>query len=356
MCLEVLLKMKTFNLNDVIDCFPNLISKNQLAEMKKVDSVYPVKISDYYLNLALKSEAIFKQAFPTKEELLDNLFCEYDPLNENENQKVPGLIHKYTNKAIIITTNCCFMNCRHCTRKRLLNSSHSFEPPQYNKIFEYISQHTEINDILLTGGDALTLCDEKLFSIINSLQQIQHINTIRIGTRAPVTFPQRITESLCKQLGLYKNIWINTHFNHPDEITEESIYACKLIQSKGIPICNQTVILKGINDNYNTLFELFLKLVNIRVVPYYLYQCDNVKGVSHFITSPKFGAEVIKKLRNHLPGMAVPRYIIDTQNNMGKIISEFSNVIKVTENSAELINSEGKICKIQYDINFPKNE
>lgn len=348
--------MKTLKLDDIIELYPRLLSHSQLKEIMMVDEVYPIKISDYYLKLAMISDAVFKQAFPVKEELIDSKFCESDPLNEDHHQVIPGLIHKYNNKAIILTSNCCFMNCRHCTRKRMMHSKHSFTTPIYPKIYQYIAQHPEINDILLTGGDTLTLSDEMLLDIIDNLQKINHINTIRIGTRAPVTFPKRITETLCTRLGSYNNLWLNTQFNHPDEITEETRAACTLIQKNGIPICNQTVLLRGVNDDYNVLLELFLKLVNIRVIPYYLYQCDNVSGVSHFITSPRLGADIIKRLRQELPGMAVPRYIIDTQNDMGKVISEYSNISRFSDNKVELINSNGEKRTIQYDINFPKNE
>ncbi len=348
--------MKILNFPDVLSMLDSELSINNYEIFETVNKIYPVKITDYYLSLAIKSKSIFYQAFPSIEELYNNEYCDSDPLNEEKYQVIQGLIHKYTNKVIILTTNCCFMNCRHCTRKRLMHSNQVFNPPDYEQIYKYIKQHKEINDILLTGGDALTLDDNTLFDIIGNLEGIDHINTIRIGTRALVTYPERITNSFCKKLEQHGKIWINTQFNHPDEITEQSKKACKLIQEKGVPICNQTVILKGVNDNVNTLRSLFLKLVNIRVIPYYLYQCDNVKGVSHFVKDPRFGANIIKELYKELPGIAIPRYIIDTQNKSGKIVAEYSNIIELSENSAELIDYYGNYCYIKYGVNSPKIE
>ena len=348
--------MKILSLNQVIDFYKDNISATQINELKNVDKVYPVKISDYYAKLSLKNKAAFMQAFPSKEELIINPYSEIDPLCENSHEVIPGFIHKYKNKAIILTTNQCFMNCRHCTRKRLMREKNHLRSPDYSAIIKYLKNHPEINDILLTGGDVLTLEDDFIISLLEKIENVGSINSIRIGTRAPVTYPERITDYLFQKIGNFKNVWINTQFNHPCELTLESINACLLIQKHGIPICNQTVILKGINDNYEILHNLFLGLVHNRIIPYYLYQCDNVIGVSHFITSPEFGAETIRKLRLELPGMAVPRYIIDTQNNNGKIIAEYGNVISLSEKHVELINNEGQKFMMRYSINSPKIE
>lgn len=346
--------MKILNLQEALELTDGKISDITFAEMKKVDAVYPVKISEYYARLAFKNKAAFKQSFPALAELDKGNYSEIDPLSEESHQVVQGLIHKYKNKAIILTTNNCFMNCRHCTRKRLMHAGKDMDPPDYPAIFAYLKQHKEINDILLTGGDVLTLNDNMLLDILQRLQNIPHINSIRLGTRAPVTFPQRISNDLFARIGKMENVWVNTQFNHPCELTAQSIAACKIILNNGIPICNQTVVLKGINDCYPILRELFLGLVHNRIIPYYLYQCDNVEGVTHFITSPKIGAEVVKKLRLDLPGIAVPRYIIDSQ--FGKIVAEYGNIVSLTDNYAKMYNEYGKSFKMDYEINSPKNE
>lgn len=345
--------MKILNLEETLELADGIISDVTIAEMKKVDAVYPVKISEYYARLAIKNESAFKQSFPTLSELDSIKYSEPDPLSEQSHQVVRGLIHKYRNKAIILTTNKCFMNCRHCTRKRLMHAGKDMAHPDYPAIFAYLENHIEINDVLLTGGDVLTLNDNLLLDILQQLKQISHINTIRLGTRAPVTFPQRIHNNLFSKIGEMGNVWVNTQFNHPCEITDQSITACKIIQKNGIPVCNQTVVLKGINDSYGVLKELFLGLVHYRIIPYYLYQCDNVEGVSHFIANPKIGAEAVKKLRLELPGIAVPRYIIDSQ--FGKIVAEYGNLISLSDNCAEMINEYGNSFLMKYETNFPKN-
>lgn len=346
--------MKVLNLNQAIDINKLQVSPETKEEMETVDKLYPTKISEYYTNLALKNNAVFLQAFPSKLELTEGKYCEKDPLSEEAHQIIPGFVHKYANKAIILTTHNCFMNCRHCTRKRIMHSIYRPVVPDYKRIFGYLQEHTEINDILLTGGDVLTLTNEALIDLIGHLNKIKHINTIRLGTRAPVTCPDRIEPELFQEIGKFQNVWVNTQFNHPCELTRESLSACRIIQKNGIPICNQTVILRGINDNYEILKELCLKLVHNRIIPYYLYQCDNVIGVSHFITNPRFGAEVVHRLRQELPGMAVPRYIIDTQNDNGKIIAEFSNVIAFEEDKVQLSAPNGNRCIMQYEVNSPK--
>jgi len=345
--------MKILNIDEVLELFKGKISAEQTKEMKRVDAVFPVRISEYYAKLAMENEAAFKQAFPSHEELDKGNFGETDPLSEATFEKATGLIHKYKNKAIILTTNMCFMNCRHCTRKRLMHGTSDMTPPDYAAIFDYLAQHTEINDILLTGGDVLSLKDDFLLAILYKLQKLPHINTIRLGTRAPVTCPERIRDDLFNELGNIKNLWLNTQFNHPCELTSESLAACGIIQKYGIPICNQTVVLKGINDDYNVLRDLFLGLVHNRIIPYYLYQCDNVAGVSHFITSPTIGANVVRQLRLDLPGIAIPRYIIDT--GYGKIVSEYGNVKSLSETCAELLAADGSECTMKYEINSPKN-
>lgn len=345
--------MKIMTGNDILNFYSVGFDKTYLNEFIEVDKIFPVKISEYYFKLALAHQQIFKQAMPSIAELESNDNSHFDPLSEELYQPVKGLIHKYVGKVIILTTNNCFMNCRHCTRKRLMKSSINFNEPNYDEVVNYLKSHEEINDVLLTGGDVLFLNDDKLLSIIDRISSIKHINSIRLGTRALVTQPSRITNGLAQKLSEYKNIWINTQYNHPFELTEESLHACEKLQNKGIPICNQTVILKNVNDDYATLKELFKKLVHNRIIPYYLYLCDNVSSVTHFATAPLFGAEVVYKLRQELPGMAIPRYIIDTQSKCGKIIGELHSICKYGEDYVVIHDFETN-NHINHKINFPK--
>lgn len=342
--------MKILNLKQIL-ALPEMknISENQRHEMKCVDGVYKVKVSDYYLSLALKSDAVFRQAFPSKEELNCPAFVRIDEDEQIESQPVRGLVRKYKTKVVILTTNNCFMNCRHCTRKGLINEIHKIETPDYDAIYEYLRKNTEINDVLLTGGDALSLSDAKLDEILSNLNSIKSINSIRIGTRAPVTFPARITSNLCAVLEKYENIWVNTHFNHPDEFTSESIDACKKLQKCGITICNQTVFLKCINDDYATMYKLCLLLVHNRIVPYYLYQCDPISGVTHFISSPKKAKEIVQKLRRELPGNAVPKFVVESLDGRGKTIVETGNIVCIDDKSITLSDYNNEIFRILYE-------
>lgn len=296
-------------------------------ELEEICGIYPMKINPYYLSLIKsKDDPIYKQCVPSIEELKDNL--EEDPLHEEpENQKrknVPVLItHRYPDRVLFRISNTCAMYCRFCTRKRKVgNTSKNPTWSEVVRAINYLKLHEEIRDVILSGGDPLMLCDEVLEKIIREVYNIiskRENGIIRIGTRIPCVLPQRITPQLCEMLKKYHPLYINTHFNHPDEITEESKKACKMLANSGIPLGCQTVLLKGVNDNPEVMKELMQKLVSIRVKPYYIYQCDPVRGTNHFRTKVEKGLEIYKAIRGWTSGLCVPHYVIDAPGGGGKI-------------------------------------
>lgn len=297
-------------------------------EIKNVCSQYPARVNPYYFSLIKeKGDPIYKQCIPDQVETGDT-YGESDPLNEEpehqERKDVPPLLtHRYPDRVLFLISNQCAMYCRFCTRKRKVGDSN--RQPTWQKIdkaLAYIKEHEEIRDVILSGGDPLMLDDLILEKIIKSVYDIisQRKNgIIRIGTRIPCVLPHRVTPELCQMLKKYHPIYINTHFNHPREITEESRRACGLLADAGIPVGCQTVLLKGVNDEPGVMKELMQGLVNMRVRPYYIYQADPVKGTNHFRTKVKKGLEIYKNLRGHTSGLCVPTFVIDAPGGGGKI-------------------------------------
>lgn len=329
---------------------PNKLPENLSGpELKEVCDTFPMRVNPYYLSLIKnKGDAIYRQAIPSLEEITDT-FGEEDPLHEDQ-EGFPKLItHRYPNRALFIISNQCAMYCRFCTRHRKVGDEN--RQPKEEEIkegLEYIASHPEINDVILSGGDPLLLSDSTLEKRIKGVHDIlssrkNHI--LRIGTRIPCTLPQRITENLCNILKKYHPLYINTHFNHPDEITSESRKACSMLADAGIPLGNQTVLLKGVNDNPETMKELMNGLVSMRVKPYYIYQCDPVKGVNHFRTSVQKGLEIYQALRGHISGLAVPTLVIDAPGGGGKIPILPEYIIEINDKEVVLKNYEGKIFR-----------
>ena len=297
-------------------------------EIQKVCNTYPARINPYYFSLIKNSDdAIYRQCIPSVIEI-QNSFGEEDPLHEEpENQErknIPSLLtHRYPDRILFRVSNSCAMYCRFCTRKRKVGDANKNPTwKEIEKAVDYIASHQEIRDVILSGGDPLMLCDEILEKIIQKVHSIisrRENGIIRIGTRIPCVLPQRITPKLCEMLKKYHPIYINTHFNHPDEITPESAKACDLLADAGIPLGCQTVLLKGVNDDAEVMKKLMQKLVSIRVRPYYIYQCDPVKGANHFQTRVEKGLEIYKALRGWTSGLCVPQYVIDAPGGGGKI-------------------------------------
>lgn len=287
----------------------------------KVASRYPFKVTDYYAGLiGSVGDPIWLQCMPDERELNDEQQTA-DPLAESVLSPVPGLIHRYPDRVVMLISNRCAVYCRFCMRKRHVGSGEDYvsSPDLLSKALDYIRSNPAIHDVILSGGDPLMLDDSSLHSVLSRLRDISHVKIIRIGTRIPVTDPQRITPDLCLLLNKFHPLYINTHFNHPQEITSESSKACSMLADSGIPLGNQTVLLRGVNDDIATMRELMVRLLEIRVRPYYIHQMDLIKGTAHFRTPVSKGLEIIKALRGHVSGLAVPHYVIDLPNGKGKV-------------------------------------
>ncbi len=289
-----------------------------LHEIKKVTKVYPAKISRHFLSLIKeKDDPIWKQCVPSLSELQDDVNVA-DPLQEERDTKVPGLVHRYPDRVLLLVSSKCAMYCRFCTRKRKVGRIQQIPMAQINEGIEYIKSHPEIRDVVLSGGDPLMREDWELEYILKKLRDISHVEIIRIGTRVPCVLPARVTKKLCEMLKNYHPLFMNIHFNHPAEINAESKRACEMLADAGIPLGSQTVLLKGVNDSPEVLKELMQKLVRIRVKPYYLYQCDLVKGVEHFRTTVQDGLNIVKSIQGYTSGLCFPHFIIDSPGG-GKV-------------------------------------
>ncbi len=316
-------------------------------EIEKCLEHFKMAITPYYAMLMDSDNPdcpIRRQAVPSVKELIVDE-CEMDdPLCEEQFSPVEGIVHRYPDRVLFVLTHKCSMYCRHCTRRRKVGcEDFSLSRAKLEKAFEYISRNPRIRDVLLSGGDPLIMPDSWLETIIKRLREIPHVEIIRIGTRTPVVLPMRITDDLLKMLRKYHPIWINTHFNHPKEITPESSLACEKIMDAGIPLGNQSVLLRGINDNADILKELFTKLVKIRVRPYYLYQCDIAKGIGHFRTPVSQGIDIMKQIRGYISGYAVPEFVIDAPGGGGKTPANPEYIVSLDDQKAILKNYEGKL-------------
>lgn len=310
-------------------------------------TTFRMAITPYYLSLMdlnNPDDPIRKQAVPTATELYFAPEESSDSLHEDIDSPVKGLTHRYPDRVLFLITDCCATYCRHCTRRRLVGQHDSSMPrEQIDACIEYIRQHSEVRDVLLSGGDAFMQSDDMLEYIISQLRTIKHVQIIRLGTRVPVVMPQRVTPELCNMLKKYHPIWVNVHFNHPDEITLESAKACSMLADAGIPLGNQSVLLAGVNDCVHVMKKLVNDLVNIRVRPYYIYACDLSLGLSHFRTPVSKGIEIIEALRGHTSGFCVPTFVVDAPGGGGKIPIMPNYVLSQTPRKVILRNFEGVI-------------
>jgi lysine 2,3-aminomutase len=285
----------------------------------QLDNFFQARINPYYLSLIKeKDDPIWKQCVPSSEEL-DDYDGSEDPLNEDAMSPVPNITHRYPDRVLFLVTSQCGMYCRFCTRKRKVGNSDKISMRNLESAFKYIEQHKEIRDVILSGGDPLMLTDTMLEKILKRLRQIPHLEIIRLGTKMPCVLPQRITPKLCNMIKKYHPVYVNTHFNHPREVTPEARKACGMLADAGCPVGNQTVLMKGVNDDADVIKELMQKLLSMRVKPYYLYMADETKGANHFRTSIRKGIEIMDKLRGHTSGLAVPYFVIDAPGGGGKI-------------------------------------
>lgn len=281
------------------------------ASLKK----FRMAITPYYVMLMNPYNPecpVRKQAVPSSLELISSSTDMIDPLAEDRDSPVPRITHRYPDRILFLVTDQCGSYCRHCTRRRYAGKTDkAATDKEIDNALDYIRNTHTIRDVLLSGGDPLTMSNERLEKILIKLREIPHVEIIRIGSRLPCTLPYRITEELCNMLKKYHPIYLNTHFNHPKELTDESISALQKLVNSGIPVGNQTVLLRGINDNVSILKNLCLDLMQTRVRPYYIYQCDLSEGIEHFRTTVGKGIEIIEALRGHISGLAVPTYVID---------------------------------------------
>lgn len=287
------------------------------APLEQVAAIYPSRISRYYAGLiTAPHDPIWRQCVPSSEELNDTAQVP-DPLDEERLSPVPGLIHRYPDRAVLLVSNRCATYCRFCMRKRQVGCPGG--ETDLSAALAYIAATPQLRDIILSGGDPLMLADEQLHDILSRLRKIPHLEIIRIGSRMPVTEPSRITPKLCRMLAEHHPLYLNTHFNHPLELTAESAHACSLLAAAGISLGNQTVLLKGVNDTSAVLRELMTGLLRLRVRPYYLHQMDLVQGTAHFRTPLEQGRQLIGALRGHVSGMAIPHFVVDLPGGKGKV-------------------------------------
>jgi len=311
---QQLLKQSISSVDQLVDKFG---IKKDVAE--RLNDFFLARVNPYYLSLIrYPGDPIWKQVVPDEVELYD-ADAPDDPLNEEAMSPVPNITHRYPDRALFLTTSQCGIYCRFCTRKRKVGDSSKINMRELESAFQYLEQHTEITDVILSGGDPLMLTDAMLEKVLARLRQIPNIQIIRLGTKMPCVLPQRVTPQLCEMLRKYHPIYVNTHFNHPWEITPESKKACEMLVDAGCPVGCQTVLLKGVNDDPEVMRELMKGLLAMRVRPYYIYQADLTKGANHFRTPIDVGLEIMDNLRGHISGLAVPQFVIDAPGGGGKI-------------------------------------
>lgn len=327
-------------------------SPDEKEKLIKTQEKFPLSITPYYLSLIKKdnyrNDPVFKQAFLDERELIVSSYEMNDPLSEEHDSPVPGITHRYPDRVLFLISNVCAMYCRFCTRKRKVGDIDSIpNKDQIKQGLDYIRKTPQIRDVLLSGGDPFLLSDEYLDWILTELKAISHVQVIRIGTRTPVVLPYRITDKLVNMLKKHQPLWVNTHFNHPRELTASAKEALTKLADAGIPLGNQSVLLADVNDCPRIMKELVHQLVMNRVRPYYLYQCDLSEGLSHFRTPVGKGIEIMESLIGHTSGFAVPTYVIDAPGGGGKIPVMPNYLISWSTNKVILRNYEGVITSYQ---------
>lgn len=332
------------------------LSQKEKKAIEKVLGKFRMAITPYYLTLMDPEDPncpVRMQAIPSINEMHISSHDFNDPLNEDGDSPVPGLTHRYPDRVLFLVTDMCSMYCRHCTRRRFAGQTDNERTKSsIDAGIEYIRNHPEVRDVLISGGDAFLISDEKIEYILQKLRSIPHVEVIRFGTRTPVVMPQRITDNLVNMLKKYHPIWINTHFNHAKEITSETKEAIDKMADSGIPLGNQSVLLRGVNDCVNIMKELVHKLVALRIRPYYIYQCDLSMGIEHFRTPVSKGIEIIEGLRGHTSGFAVPTFVVDAPGGGGKIPVMPQYLISQAPGKVVLRNYKGMITTYYEPTNY----
>lgn len=315
--------------------------------VKKASGRLSLAITPYWATLIDPEDPncpLRRQAVPVILESIIGPHEMADPCAEDRDSPAAHLVHRYPDRVLLLATEHCALYCRHCTRRRLVGEhQEASAPAKFDAAIEYIKSNRKIRDVLISGGDPFILEDEEIENLIQRIRSISHVEFLRIGTRVPVTLPQRITEKLTSMLKKYAPIWVSIHFNHPKEITKRCRIACDMLADAGIPLGSQTVLLKGINDRPYIMKRLVHELLQIRVRPYYIYQCDPVRGTQHFRTPVAVGINIIEKLRGHTSGYAVPTYVIDGPGGGGKIPVSPNYILSEAKGKYVLRNYKGKI-------------
>lgn len=340
--------------------------RNRMVSLDQLERLWPVPEADraiwqrvlhgfrmavtpYYLSLVdLEDPAdpIARQCLPSLDEYLYRHQGEDDPLHEEQDSPVPGLTHRYPDRVLMVISNSCAMYCRHCTRKRLMFEG-AVPRLELQRMVDYVARHREVRDVIVSGGDPLTLSTRHLESVLKPLRAIPHVEVIRIGTRVPCVMPQRVTGELCRMIARYHPVWMNVQFEHPRECTREAAAACDKLLRAGIPLNNQSVLLRGVNDDLATMRLLIHRLMRMRVRPYYLFQCDPVRGAEHFRTPLARGIEIVDGLRGFTSGLAVPLFVLDAPGGGGKIPvgPEYLSTYDVFRGEARLRDFRGRVVE-----------
>jgi lysine 2,3-aminomutase len=334
--------------------------RDEEIQALEAEHLFRVDITPYFASLIRPGDfhdPIRRQVIPTVQELRPFTSMMEDSLAEDMHSPVPGLVHRYPDRVLMLVTTQCASYCRYCTRSRIVGDpSAQFSRTEYEEQLAYIERTPQIRDVLLSGGDPLTLPPKVLENLLASLRAIEHVEVVRIGTRVPVFLPQRVTDELCAMLHNYHPLWMNIHVNHPQEITPELSRACAMLADAGIPLGNQSVLLAGVNDCVHLQRALCQELVKLRVRPYYLYQCDLVEGAGHFRTPVAKGIEIIEGLRGHTSGFAVPQYIIDAPGGGGKVPLMPNYLLSQSEDTLVLRNFEGFITTYEQPLDYKPHD
>lgn len=324
--------------------FPSLKTSSAMAAAAER---FPLAITPYYASLIRRldvSDPVYSMCIPDGKETVESSLLADDPLGEDDNMPVPGLIHRYGDRALLLATTGCAAYCRHCTRKRVAGQTEvCISAVRLAQATDYLSMHPEIRDVIVSGGDPLTLKTGALERVIRAIREVPSVDIIRIGTRVPVVLPMRITEELVGMLRRYHPLYVNTHFNHPAELTPDAETACERLADAGIPMGNQTVLLRGVNDRPRLLGDLFRRLLRVRVRPYYLFQCDLVRGIEHFRTPLSRGIEIMEYLRGRMSGLAIPSFVVDAPYGGGKIPLLPNYVVSTSPSHTVLRNFAGDL-------------
>ena len=340
------LKNRINNLDQLESVVPDL-SDEEIQGAELANTKLSLGITPYFSNLIHREDPICpirRQVVPRVEETVSSTWDMSDPCGEDEHSPVPGLVHRYPDRVLFLVTDRCAAYCRYCTRSRLVSnaSGYGFQP-DYQEQLDYIRKHPEVRDVLFSGGDPLLLSDSKLEGLLKALRDIPHVEFIRIGSRIPIFLPQRITSDLCEMLKQFHPLFMSVHANHPRELTTEVKEALGRLADAGIPLGNQSVLLRGVNDSVPVMKALIHKLLMCRVRPYYLYQCDLISGSAHLRTSVRKGLEIMRGLRGHTTGYAVPQYVIDAPGGGGKVPINPEYILSHNNERVVIRNFEGRV-------------